>query len=231
VRGHPPAGLRAVKAPTLRARSPRPGKRGATALGVDRQRQIFVAASKLFVEKGFDGASMSDIAEAVQITKPGLYHFVDSKEDLLFTIVSFGMDRLDIDVIEPARQEPDPLKRLALIVRNHAMNVGRITTDIGSPLSIVVDETSGLGAENRRAVDARKRAYFELLRCTLDRLETDGKLREGVDATAAAFSIIGAVMWIARWRKADGRLSIEEVADQLTRIVLRGLLRPEVESA
>ncbi len=219
-----------MKTPSLRARSPRRGKGEATALGVDRQRQIFVAASKLFVEKGFDGASMSDIAEAVQITKPGLYHFVDSKEDLLFTIVSFGMDRLDIDVIAPAQDETDPLKRLALIVRNHALNVGRITTDIGSPLSIVVDETSGLNAQNRQAIDARKRAYFELLRDTLDRLKADGKLRDGVDATAAAFSVIGAVMWIARWRKADGRLSLEEVADQITRIVLRGLLRPEVES-
>jgi AcrR family transcriptional regulator len=219
-----------MKTPPLRARSPRRSKGEATALGIDRQRQIFVAASKLFVEKGFDGASMSDIAEAVQITKPGLYHFVDSKEDLLFTIVSFGMDRLEVDVIEPARAETDPLKRLAIIVRNHAMNVGRITTDIGSPLSIVVDETSGLNAENRQAVDARKRAYFELLRGTLDRLKADEKLRDGVDATAAAFSIIGAVMWIARWRKADGRLSLEEVADQITRIVLRGLLRPEVES-
>jgi AcrR family transcriptional regulator len=219
-----------MKTPPLRARSPRRGKGEATPLGVDRQRQIFVAASKLFVEKGFDGASMSDIAEAVQITKPGLYHFVDSKEDLLFTIVSFGMDRLDLDVIAPAEAEADPLKRLALIVRNHALNVGRITTDIGSPLSIVVDETSGLNAENRQAVDARKRAYFELLRSTLDRLKADGRLRDGVDVTAAAFSVIGAVMWIARWRKADGRLSLEEVADQVTRIVLRGLLRPEVES-
>lgn len=220
-----------MKTPRLRANSSRRGRGETTALGADRQRQIFIAASKLFVEKGFDGASMSDIAEAVQITKPGLYHFVDSKEDLLFTIVSFGMDRLDIDVIEPAQQEPDPLRRLALIVRNHAMNVGRITTDIGSPLSIVVDQTSGLSDGNRQAVDARKRAYFELLRGTLDRLKADGKLRDGVDATAAAFNIIGAVMWIARWRKADGRLSLEDVADQITRIVLRGLLRPGVESA
>jgi TetR/AcrR family transcriptional regulator, cholesterol catabolism regulator len=223
-----------MKTPPLRARSPRRahsprrGRGEATALGVDRQRQIFVAASKLFIEKGFDGASMSDIAEAVQITKAGLYHFVDSKEDLLFTIVSFGMDRLDTDVIEPARNEADPLKRLTLIVRNHAMNVGRVTTDIGSPLAIVVDQTSGLSAENRRTIDARKRAYFDLLHGTLSDLKTSGQLREGVDATTAAFSIIGAVMWIARWRKAEGRLALEEVADQMTQVVLRGLLRPEV---
>ena len=66
-----------------------------------RAREIYVQASRLFVEKGYEGASMSDIAEAVKITKAGLYHFVKSKEDLLFTIVSFGMDELFDEVVNP----------------------------------------------------------------------------------------------------------------------------------
>lgn len=214
------------KAITARARGDRSSQSGvqeAPRIASDRQQQIFIAASKLFVERGFAGTSMSDIADAVQITKAGLYHFVSSKEDLLFTIMSYGMDRLELDVVQPARAVSDPLERLRVIVRNHAMNVGRVVTESGSPLSIVVDEPAGLSPENRKIIDARKREYFDLLRGTLQALKDEGRVREGLDTTVAAFTIIGMVMWIARWRRPEGRLSLEHVADQISSTALAGV--------
>lgn len=190
----------------------------------DRQRQIYIEASKLFVARGFAGTSMSDIAEAVQITKAGLYHFVSSKEDLLFTMMTYAMDRLDLDVVQPALAVTDPLERLHVIVRNHALNVGQVATDTGSPLSIVVDEPAGLSPENRKIIDGRKRVYFDLLRGTLEALRDEGRLAADTDTTVTAFTIIGMIMWIARWRRPEGRLSLEEVADQITRIVLSGVV-------
>lgn len=190
----------------------------------ERQRQIYIEAAKLFVAKGFNGTSMSDIAEAVQLTKAGLYHFVASKEELLFTIMNYSMDRLHLDVVEPARAVADPLERLKVIIHNHALNVGRVTMDNGSPLSIVVDEPAGLTPENRKIIDARKRVYFDLLRDTLQALKDDGRVAQSVDTTVTAFTIMGMIMWIARWRRPGGRLSLEQVADQIVGIVLSGVL-------
>ena len=133
----------------------------------ERERQIFAQAARLFVEKGFAATSMSDIAEAVKITKAGLYHFVKGKEDLLFTIMMFGMDALFEDVVIPGRATVDPEARLRLMIRNHLTNIGWGASRSGKPVTIVADEPSGLSPKNRRIITARKREYFNLIRDTL----------------------------------------------------------------
>ena len=65
-----------------RARQDRPTRRA----------QILETAARIFCEKGFDKASMEDVADAVGLTKAGLYHHIGSKDELLFAIMSYGMD-------------------------------------------------------------------------------------------------------------------------------------------
>ncbi|MBX3482967.1 TetR/AcrR family transcriptional regulator [Phenylobacterium sp.] len=191
-----------------------------------RRREIFVHASRLFVEQGYDATSMSDIASAVKITKAGLYHFVASKEDLLFTIINWGMDELYEEVVDPARATEDPRARLKLIIRNHLSNIGRVASPYGNPVTRLVDEASALSPDRRRAVEDRKRGYFELIRNTLVELRDRGELTDGIDPTVAAHSIIGAIMWMARWRRPRGRLSLDEVIEQITALALQGVLAP-----
>ena len=75
---------------------------------LDRLNQIYVAAARLFCEKGFDATSMSDIADEIGFTKAALYHFITGgKKDLLYAIISYGMDRLDRVVNEPAQAIDD----------------------------------------------------------------------------------------------------------------------------
>lgn len=190
-----------------------------------RARQIYLHASRLFVEKGYEGASMSDIAEAVNITKAGLYHFVKSKEDLLFTIVSFGMDELFDEVVYPARQVADPRERLRLIIRNHLMNIGRVSGPSGNPVTIVANDTSGLSPENRRIVDGRKREYFNLIRDTLRELQARGDASKDLDLAVATHSILGTILWTAHWRRPGGKLSLEQIIEQITALLFDGVLR------
>ena len=190
-----------------------------------RPRQIYAAASRLFVEKGFAATSMSDIAQAVKITKAGLYHFVASKEELLFTIMMYGMDELFKDVVEPARKVEDPLARLKLILRNHMLNIGRVETKAGNPFTIVVDEPAGLSPSRRRTIDARRREYFNFVRDTLKSLKREGRLAQNINLTVATFSLLAMVIWTARWRKPDGPLSLGEIIDQIIQIALTGVLK------
>ena len=190
-----------------------------------RARQIYLEASRLFVAKGFDATSMSDIAEAVNITKAGLYHFVESKEDLLFTIVNFGMDELFDEVVEPAREVDDPLERLRLIIRNHLTNIGRVGSSSGNPVTIVANDTTGLGPEKLRIVNARKRIYFDLVRDTLRELQARGDAPADLDATVATHCILGTILWTARWRRPRGRLSLEQIVLQVSDMLLLGVLK------
>lgn len=196
-----------------------------------RQLQIYRAAAKLFVEKGFAGASMSDIAEAVQLTKAGLYHFVSSKEDLLFDIMQHGMNRLEHDVVEPALKEPDPLARLQLIIRKHIRNVVGADPDAGHPISIIMDEPQGLAVGRRRLINERKRLYMNLIRDTLKALQDRGDMSRDLDPTIAAFNIIGTIMWVPRWRRPGGRLSLDEISREIVSNLVTGLVSPTASVA
>ncbi len=192
---------------------------------VSRHEQIYFAAARLFVDKGYSGTSMSDIAQSVGMTKAGLYYFIESKENLLYTIMSYGMDRLHREVVDPAVAAVDPLDRLRIIVRNHVENIGRAQDEKGNPITIVVNEMMGLTGDLRAQIDARKREYLEFVRDTLRQLDGQGQLHKDVDIPVAAFSILGMVTWMTHWHRPGGRLTLDQIADLITDQALRSVLK------
>lgn len=209
--------MRATKTVTKRAAADEP----------DRLGEIYRVAAQLICEKGYDATSMSDIAAAVGITKAGVYHHIPGKKDLLFRVMNFGLDSLDEEVIAPARQIADAEQRLRAIITNHARLItSRSSPDGNNPVTIVIDEVAGLTPAHRRKIDQRKRVYVDLLRATLKQLKEEGKLRE-IDETVAAFSLLGMVLWLSRWYSPNGRLTPEQVAEEIITIALGGLLRPQ----
>lgn len=201
------------------------GKKQTRLSGSERTDQIYSVAAQMICERGFDATSMSDIAEAVGITKAGVYHFIPSKKELLFAIMSYGMDTLEASVIKPAREIADAEQRLRAIITSHSMLIARSSNDEGhSPVTILVEEELGLSPAHRRKLRQRKRVYVDLIRSTLEEMKAEGKLKE-IDVTAAAFSLLGMILWVARWFRPDGELSREQVADQICKIAFGGLLK------
>ena len=188
----------------------------------ERAGNIYRTAARMIYEKGFDATSMKEIADAVALTKAGLYYYVKGKKELLFAIMNFAMDLLDREVIRPAEKIADPEERLRLIVTEHA----RLLTHDTSALVILMDEVGCLSDELRSRITERKRSYLEFVRRTLDELDAAGRLHP-VDTTVAAFSILGMVMWLARWYVPGGRLTASEVVRDVARTALRSVLLDE----
>ena len=195
--------------------------------GDDRLKQIFFAAAQLFCEQGYDGTSMSDIGDAIGVTKAAIYHFVPGgKQDLLFAIISYGLDTVDEFVIAPAKDIADPDQRLRAIILNHAKLIMRRSTKQGfNPVTVVTDEVASLSPTQRRKIDQRKRAYMNLVRETLQQLKKQGKFKDHLDVTVVAFSLIGMIIWLGHWYRSDGKLPGEQVADIICQMVLGGILR------
>lgn len=193
--------------------------------------EIYRVAAQIICEKGYDATSMSDIAEAVGITKAGVYHHIPGKKDLLFRIMNFGLDELDEEVIFPALAIADAERRLRKILTNHVRLItSRSTPQGNNPVTIVIDEVAGLTPAHRRKIDQRKRAYVDIVRETLQQLKEEGKLND-VDVTTAAFSLLGMILWLSRWYNPGGRLTPEQIAAEITKIALGGLLRPPGRSS
>lgn len=192
----------------------------------DRAGAIYRTAAQMIYEKGFDATSMNEIAEAVQLTKPGLYYYVKGKKELLFSIMNFAMDLLDSEVVAVAQQHADALDRVRTIVRQHAW----LLTQATGAIAILIDETRGLSDDQRVRITARKRSYFDFIRETLERLKSEGRLRD-VDTTTATFSLLGQVMWLARWFQDDGRLNRDQVVDGVVEVALGGVVTDEARAA
>ena len=186
-----------------------------------RRAEICRTAAQLFRDRGFDATSVSDVARALGMTKAGLYHYFESKEALLFEIMSYGLDRVRDDVVVPVRAVRDPEERLHQIVMRHAC----IATHGRGAVAHLGDEIRALPPTARRQLEERMRKYVDLVRDTLVELKAAGRLRD-VDPTVAAFSLIGMILWLPRWFRQDGRLSQQQVAKELAKLALGGLLRP-----
>lgn len=191
----------------------------------ERLAEVYRTAAQIILRKGYDATSINDIANALGMTKAGLYHYINGKKELLFDIMNFGLDELDEEVVTPARAIADPSTRLRFLIASHA----QLVTRGQGAITILVDEITALTPAQNRVITRRKREYFNLLRGVLDELKTAGKLHD-VDTTAATFSLLGIVNWLSRWFRQDGALTQEQVAEQIVKIALGGLLRTESRS-
>jgi AcrR family transcriptional regulator len=185
-----------------------------------RASEVFRTAAQIILEKGYDATSVADIATALGITKAGLYHYIHGKTQLLYDIMQYGMDELDREVVQPAREIRDAEERLRFMVAAHA----RIVTRGQGAVTILVEEGRALTPAQNRNVTRRKRAFLDFLRATLDELKKEGKLRN-LNTTVAAFNIIAMVCWPSRWYQTDGALTEEQVAEQIVDMALNGLIR------
>jgi AcrR family transcriptional regulator len=188
-----------------------------------RAAEVYRTAAQIILQKGYDATSVSDIAQAMGITKAGLYHYIHGKTQLLFDIMQYGLDELIREVAEPARVIADAETRLRFMIGMHA----RIVTRGDGAVTILVDEARALTPAQNRKVTQKKRAYFDFLRATLKEMKRDGKLRD-VDLTVAAFSLLGMINWLSRWYQADGPLNEQQIAEEIVDIALQGLTRPPV---
>jgi TetR/AcrR family transcriptional regulator, cholesterol catabolism regulator len=181
---------------------------------------IYRVAAEIMCRKGYEATSMNDIADAVGLTKAGMYHYIQGKEHLLFEIMGFAMDMVNENVIAPTRDIADPEERLRALVERHA---GQIL-EVGGEVTILLEEMWALTPAHRRTIRGRKREYFQMVRQTLQQLASEGKLRP-VDSTVATFSLFGMINWISRWYRREGKLNKDLVLKDFTEIAVSSVLK------
>ena len=187
-----------------------------------RASEVYRTAAAIILQKGYDATSVSDIADALGITKAGLYHYIHGKTQLLFDIMQYGLDELEREVAKPAMKIGDAEQRLRFMIGMHA----RIVTRGHGAVTILVDEARALTPAQNRQITRRKRKYFDFLRATLGEMKSEGKLRD-VDITVAAFGLLGVINWVSRWYQPGGELNEKQISEQIIDISFNGLTRPD----
>jgi AcrR family transcriptional regulator len=178
-----------------------------------RRDDILRAAARLFAERGYAGASIDDIGEAVGVSGPAIYWHFDSKEELLAEMLTGISDLLQEGGVERVAAEVDPHRALTALVRFH------VSFAVGQPDLITVHhrELSRVPEAARRHVRRTQRRYVEQWVTVLGRLHPradEAVLRAAIQAT---FGLINSTPHLAPGRSAG------EHAELLTDMALAAL--------
>lgn len=186
----------------------------------DRTQEICLTAAQIFFSKGYNATSLNDIADELNITKAGLYYYVESKQDLLYRIIKLGLDNVKDEVLDPAREIENPEERLRFIILNHA----RLSAGGNHAVIIISHEDNELSFHQREEILTRRREYFDFIRNTLVELQTQEKTQD-IDLTTATFTILGMIIWLSRWFSPKGKMSVEKVCEDVCEMAMRGILK------
>ena len=151
-------------------------------------REICRIAARVFYAKSYDGASMQDIAEAVGLTKAGLYHHVGSKDRLLYEIQNYGMDILDETVLAPIKDNADPREKLRQTIVGH---IDLIVRARDQEITVILHENRSLSGPLRKKLNARKRRYIEYLVDLITRVQEQSGRPPQVLATPSRLCPVG----------------------------------------
>ncbi len=184
-----------------------------------KMRRILERAAKLIFQKGFEGTSMQDIADACGLTKAGLYHYVESKEALLISIMEYGMDLFEERVLSRVQDISDPLQRLK---ETMACNISLVIEDSSKEVTIILHEHQTLTGASHRKINTRKKRYVRFLEDTFREATSRGQIR-AVDPTIATFSLLGSVLWTYKWYRPNGRLTPPVLSSGMIDLFFRGL--------
>jgi AcrR family transcriptional regulator len=186
------------------------------------EKEILGHAIALFAERGFAGTNLQDIADATGLTRPALYHYVSSKEDLLAQLVRQVIDDVADTLLEVAGDGSlSATERLRAVVRGLAQR--QLTEP--ERFRLLIKSEAELPAELAKAYT---RARRRVLKAFVDVIEAGIRADEfrPVDARSAALGVIGMCNWIAWWHHPGNAKSDEAIADQFADFAVAGLEQP-----
>src|ERR1700752_630007 len=121
------------------------------------RQEILRAAARLFQQQGYDATSMNDVAAALKLSKGGLYHHFQSKDEILFHIMSHAMDITEGRVINTVRRIENPEERLRTLIRLH---IEVVLSPEDREITVILHENHPLPPALRRKINGRKKDYL-----------------------------------------------------------------------
>ena len=185
----------------------------------DSRQEILRAAARLFQQQGYDATSMNDVAAALNLSKGGLYHHFQSKDQILFNLMSHAMDVTEERVIAPASQIGDPEERLRAVIRRH---IAVVLSERDREITVMLHENHPLSPALRKEINARKKGYVHFLENLIAEVGRARGSQTSVTPRASAFALLGMINWIYQWYRPEGSLHEEDIVQQYTEIFFRG---------
>ncbi|HEY6337892.1 MAG TPA: TetR/AcrR family transcriptional regulator [Candidatus Sulfotelmatobacter sp.] len=216
---------------------------------IDSRQEILRTAARLFQQRGYDATSMNDVAAALKLSKGGLYHHFQSKDEILFEIMNHAMDLTEERVLGPVRGLANPEERLRTLIRLH---IEVVLSPRDREITVMLHENHPLPPVLRKRINTRKKEYVHFLENLIAQVQKEAQrdsqmethkatpkdahkkdahkeihpthsVSAGVSPRAAAFALLGMINWIYQWYKPEGALQAQNLVPQFTDLVFGGI--------
>lgn len=184
---------------------------GSEGNGGSRRAQVVDIAAALFRAQGYDATSLQDLADAVGIQKGSIYHYIDTKEDLLFEIVQTAHQRTETGNVAWRDMEGSAMDKVRSFVEGHTrVAVGNIEY-----AEVYLRDSRALSDARAAAIVEARDRYEAHLKKLISAAIKEGSTRPGINAALATRVILGMVNWMTLWYRADGPMSPDQLARQV----------------
>ena len=186
----------------------------------ERKLAIVVAAAALFASRGFNGASVADIAERCKTSKSLIYHYYESKEDILYDVMINHVRALEHAAADALAGSADAEQKLRDLTQLFmALYVGAADRH-----KVLLNDLDYVPKARRAEIVQVQRGLIESVRKLLVEIEPTLGKRNGA-SFAAAMLFFGTINWTHTWFDPKGAISPEALADMAVDLTLGGIAR------
>ena len=191
-------------------------------MGITNTKEVLLkTATDLFSRKGYAATSIRDIGAKGGISSSIIYHYFKNKEEILFTIIFSESQELIKSLLEIENRVSDPVECLKEMLKEQSI----IFSLKGKKGDRLLLETDQLRGKRREIIQNIQRGIYEIYKRVIKRIKDQGLLKDKIDQTVIIFSIFGIINSFHLWYRKSGRLSEEEVAEGMLKIVLNAIIK------
>ena len=190
-----------------------------SATASDRRIDILKSAAAAFRRRGYHGASVDEIASALEMTKGNLYYYFKNKEEILFACHEYSLDKLLVLMDEVQAEDTTPEVKLRKLMLAF---VHLILDDLhGTALTL---DPEALSPPLLKRVIAKRDQFDHGIRTIIQEGMDRGVFRPG-DPKMIEFAMMGAVNWISKWFDPAGEQTSDQIGDAFADYLVGGLLK------
>ncbi|MDO4775943.1 MAG: TetR/AcrR family transcriptional regulator [Cardiobacteriaceae bacterium] len=183
----------------------------------EKRSNILNKASELFTAEGFSRASMTQLAQACEISKANLYHYYSDKESILFHILDEHMDEI-LATLRQSFEKSPPDERLYRLI----LSLLTLYQNADHKHRILLNDLQILPEEKQQTIRGKEREIVQFFKnAILLKYPQHGSNPKLLAATA--MTILGAINWSFTWFKPGKGFSVEQYARFLTRTFEEGI--------
>ncbi len=178
------------------------------------------AATRVFSRCGYADATVQDVADELGILKGSLYHYIKTKEDLLYWLLEDVHSDVEAVLQEVSAEEGlGPIERISLYVERQVL----YNLDNLERISIYYHDFEALSGDRLKDIVNRRHAHERFISDMIREAQKEGLANDSLDPRIVTNCVFATIIWTYRWFRPSGRISRKSVAKNCADYAVRGL--------